>query len=408
MADKVVPVDVRLLVVNWPSDALRGEVTRFCARHAVSRSWFYELRGRAVREEALSALQPRPREPRARHPQAIALEIEELAVRIRKELADQGLDHGPVTVRFHLLQSGVPAPAVSTLARIFNRRGLVIPQPQKRPRSSYRRFVFAQVHECWQLDALEWKLADGSTCVIFQLLDDCSRYLLGSLVAAAETSAAAIAVTRTAIEAFQVPCVFLSDNGVALNRDRLGVTTQLVAYLRGLGAKPITGRPSHPQTQGKDERVHQPLQNWLRAHPAAESIAELQSRVDEFDEYYNHTRPHQSLQMRTPAQALAQGPIALAPQPPSAVPGQEPVRALVRPRRVAANGNISVNKHTIQLGWEHAKTQVTVLWSQTTVNVFDHRGHHIRTVILEPGKTYYGNGRPKGGRHPNRKVSTLT
>jgi putative transposase len=244
--------------------------------------------------------------------------------------------------------------------------------------------------------------------VIFQLLDDCSRYLLASLVAPAETGQAAIAVTRTGIEAFQVPCLFLSDNGSALNRDRLGQTTPLVTYLTGMGAKPITGRPSHPQTQGKDERVHQPLQNWLRAHSTAESMAELQTRVNEFDEYYNHTRPHQSLQMRTPAQALAQGPIAMAPQPPDTAPGRGPARALVRPRRVAANGNISVSKRTIQLGWEHAKTQVTVLHTEATVNIFDRHGHHIRTVILEPGKTYYGNGRPKGGRHPSRKVSTLT
>lgn len=400
-------MDVRVLVINWPSDALRGEVTRFCARHGVSRSWFYELRGRAQSEDTLSMLQPRVREPAARHPQAIPLEIEELAVRIRKELADRGLDHGPLTVRFHLRQRGVPAPAASTLARVFERRGMVIAQPQKRPRSSYRRFAFALVHECWQLDALEWRLADGTKCVIFQLLDDCSRYLLASLVAAAETSQAAIAVTRTGIEAYQVPCLFLSDNGTALNRGRLGQTTALVTYLSGLGAKPITGRPYHPQTQGKNERVHQPLQQWLRAHPTAQTMAELQILVDEFDDYYNHTRPHQSLQMRTPAQALAQGPVAIAP-PPAEPADRGPARALVKPRRVAANGNISVRHHTIQLGWEHAKTQVTVMLTGATVNIFDNHGHHIRSVVLEPGKTYYGNGRPKGGRHPSRKLSTLT
>jgi len=244
--------------------------------------------------------------------------------------------------------------------------------------------------------------------VIFQLLDDCSRYLLASHVAPAETSAAAIAVMQSAIGAFQVPCVFLSDNGVAFNRDRLGVTTRLVAYLTGLGCKPITGRPSHPQTQGKDERVHQPLQNWLRARPAATCLGELQNLVEQFDAYYNNHRPHQSLQMRTPAQALAHGPVAVPPPPPEPGAHRGPARALATPRHVAANGNISVNKHTIQLGWEHAKTHVTVVHTEATINIFDHRGHHIRTVILEPGKTYYGNGRPKGGRHPSRRLSTLT
>lgn len=406
MAVRVVPVDVRAEVVSWPADALRGEVTRFCARHGVSRSWFYEVRRRALSEDALSALQPRPRRQGVRHRQAIAVEVEELAVRIRKELADQGLDHGPVTVRFHLLQAGVHAPAASTLARVFTRRGMVVGQPQKRPRSSYRRFAFAQVHECWQLDAFEWRLADGSKCVIFQLLDDHSRYLLGSLVAPAETSQAAITLVRAAIGRFQVPCLLLSDNGTALNRDRLGQTTGLVSYLSGLGCKPITGRPRHPQTQGKDERVHQPAQNWLRAHQAAASLTALQAEINRFDAYYNNRRPHQALGMQTPAQALADGPIAIPPQPPTRP--STPIRALAQTRHVAANGNISVRKHTIQLGWEHAGTHVTVVHSDALVNVFDTRGRHIRSVVLEPNKTYYGNGRPKGGRHPRRQVSTLT
>ena len=44
MADRVVPVDVRALIVGWPEDAPRGAVTRFCERQGVSRSRFYEIR----------------------------------------------------------------------------------------------------------------------------------------------------------------------------------------------------------------------------------------------------------------------------------------------------------------------------------------------------------------------------
>jgi transposase InsO family protein len=296
-------MDVRALVVAWPEDAGRGEVARFCRVHRVSRSWFYEVRRRAREEPVLAALQPRPRTARTRHRQAVPLAVEELAVRIRKDLAGDGLDHGPVTVRWHLQQLGVAAPATSTLARIFTRRGLVAAQPQKRPRSSYRRFGFGQVHECWQLDAFQWRLADDSRCVVFQLLDDCSRFLIASRVARRETAADAIAVVDHGIAAHQVPCLLLTDNGAAFNQTRRGKTSRLVTHLSGLGCKPITGRPGHPQTQGKDERVHQPLQAWLRAHPTATSLGDLQDLVDAFDQTYNHHRPHQSLAMRTPAPA---------------------------------------------------------------------------------------------------------
>jgi putative transposase len=391
-------MDVRSLVVTWSEDAPRGAVARFVEEHGVSRAWFYEVRARARSEGALAAMQPRSRSSGVRHPQAIPVEVEELAVRIRKELADAGWDHGPLSVRHRLQELGVTAPAASTLARVFTRHGMVVPQPHKRPRSSYRRFEFARVHECWQLDALEWALADGSRCAIFQLLDDHSRYLIASHVAPGERSVDAITVVRSGIERFQVPCLLLSDNGVAFNRDRLGHQTQLVALLTSLGCRPITGRPGHPQTQGKDERVHQTLQRWLRARPAAATHQHLQHLVDEFDDHYNHRRPHQSLSMHTPAYVLTHDPTAIAPEPPDPVIASRPVRA--ETRRVARNGNISVKDITVQLGCEHSSTEVTVITSNSSLDIFGADGLHIRSLILIPGKTYYSNGRPRSYRRP--------
>ena len=193
MADRVVGMDVRAMVVAWPAEAPHGAVARFCREHGVSRSWFYELRARAASEEALSALQPRPR-LLAPMPHATPVEVEELAVRIRKELADGGLDHGPVTVRWHLQRLGVAAPAASTLARIFVRHGMVVAQPRKRPHAATRRFQAGAVHECWQLDAFDWELADGTVVSVLQVLDDRSRFLLACLAAPGETSQAAIEV----------------------------------------------------------------------------------------------------------------------------------------------------------------------------------------------------------------------
>ena len=191
MADRVVPVDVRLEVINWPDQAPRGAVARFCREHGVSRSWFYELRARARTEPALSALQPRRRVMAIPHPQAVPLAVEELAIRIRKELADAGWDHGPLSVREKLREAGLAPPAASTLHRIFVRHGLVSPQPQKRPRPAHHRFEFALVDEAWQGDAYQWALAGGTVCAVFNILDDCSRTLC-SHAAAGETAEASI------------------------------------------------------------------------------------------------------------------------------------------------------------------------------------------------------------------------
>jgi len=393
-------MDVRSMVVAWPEDAPRGAVARFVREHGVSRSWFYDIRSRARLEGTLAALQPRPRVPsQVRHAQAIPAEVEQLAIRIRKELADDGWDHGPVTVRHRLAELGIAAPAASTLARIFTRHGMVVPQPQKRPRSSYRRFTFAMVHECWQLDAFEWFLADGTQCEVFQVLDDCSRFLLASRAAPGERAEDAVAVITTAIDRFQVPCLLLSDNGTALNQNRRGRRTRLVDLLVAQGCRPITGKPRHPQTQGKDERVHATLQRWLRARPAAHTLAELQALIDEFDHAYNHDRPHQALGMRTPARALADGPIAIPPIPPTPTRPSTPKVTAGR-RRVTANGKITVSSAQIQLGTEHARTEVTVITSGNTINVFDGNGNHLRGVVLIPGQRYYGNGLPRSRRIP--------
>jgi putative transposase len=406
MADRVVPVDVRALVVGWPEDAPRGAVTRFCREHEVSSSWFYDLRALVRATDPLTAMRPRPRVVVGRSRQSIPAEVEELAVRIRKELADGGWDHGPLSVGHRLSQLGITAPAASTLARVFTRRGMVTAQPQKRPRSSYRRFQFASVHECWQLDAFQTPLADDSICVVYQVLDDHSLALLGSHVSATETAQGAIAVVDKAIRAHQVPVLLLTDNGAAFNQTRRGLSSQLVTHVRRLGVRAITGRPGHPQTQGKDERVHQTTQRWLRARARPADHAELQELLDQFDEHYNGHRPHQSLGMRTPGEVLRGGPHAVPPLPPEPqAPPAAPVRAVRR--RVATNGKISIRHAAIQLGYEHSNSTVTVVLSGDNVAIFGAHGNHIRSLNLEPGRTYYSNGRPRGWNNSTR-VSRLT
>ena len=74
---------------------------------------------------------------------------------------------------------------------------------------------------------------------------------------------------------------------MAFNRDWLGWSIPLVTHLRDLWCKPITGQPYHPQTEGKNGRVHQTARRWLRAHPATSTLAELQSLTYEFDRVYN-------------------------------------------------------------------------------------------------------------------------
>lgn len=253
------PVDptIRLAIARWPDDAPRGTVTAFCTEHDISRKTFYQILKRARTEGQTVALEPRSRRPKT-SPNATIETLKDQAVAMLNTLKDSGWDHGPISVHDKMVKLGMPAPSVPTLARIFRDRGLVVPAPQKRPRSSYRSFRYPMPNACWQLDATEYVLKGGRKCVIFQLIDDHSRVAVASLVAKTENGADAVKVFQTGIAARGLPQRLLSDNGDALNPIRRGVTSELVAYANSLGIATITGKPYKPTTQGKTKDSIQP------------------------------------------------------------------------------------------------------------------------------------------------------
>ena len=102
-----------------------------------------------------------------------------------------------------------------------------------------------------------------------------------------------------------------------------------------LGIKPITARPHHPQTCGKNERGHQTLQRWLAAQPTAAALVELQALLDRYQAEYNN-RPHQGLD---PNQTPLERRIAAARHTPNPIRPDEPT--LVRHCAVHLRGFLS-------------------------------------------------------------------
>ena len=204
---RVEPVDprVRLAITQWPPDAPRGSVTTFCMEHSISRETFYAIRRRALLEGPAAALEPRSRRPR-QSPAKLTEVVVQQAIGVRAALERSGLDHGPISVHEKMKSLGMaPVPSTASLARIFRDAGVARVEPRKRPRASYRRFVYPQPNACWQLDATEYVLTGGQKCVIFPLIDDHSRLAVASHVSGGETSEAAIAVVMKGIAGHGVP-----------------------------------------------------------------------------------------------------------------------------------------------------------------------------------------------------------
>ena len=198
---------------------------------------------------------------------------------------------------------GGKVPSVATIARLLASVGQVDASPKKRPKSSYIPFVRATVMSLWQLDAFEYRLAGVQIVTVYQLLDDASRYDVGSdAYSRHENSTDAKDVLERAIVACGAPREVLSDNSLAFNQLRAGTIGSVEIFLASKGTRPISGLPGEPTTQGKNERSHQTLIRFLDADRPA-TLEQLRGRVQRFREHYNNRRPHQALEHATPRAA---------------------------------------------------------------------------------------------------------
>src|SRR5215831_4865241 len=96
--------------------------------YGVARSWVYELLDR-YRAEGEAAFEPRSRRPKT-SPSATSPGTVELIVRLRKDLAGQGLDAGPHTIAWHLEHHHRIRVSAATVSRYLARDGLVAPAPR--------------------------------------------------------------------------------------------------------------------------------------------------------------------------------------------------------------------------------------------------------------------------------------
>lgn len=417
------PIDprVRLAISQWPKDAPRGAVSTFCVEHGISRKSFYELRKRVEVDGPAAVLEPKSRRPRS-SPSKLTDEVREQALGVRAALEASGLDHGPISVHDKMHAMGLdPVPSIASLARIFRQTGVARLEPKKKPRSAWRRFVYPAPNACWQLDATEYVLTGGRKCVIFQLIDDHSRYAVASHVAWSETAKAAIVVFDKAVGVHGVPQRLLSDNGLALNPSRRGFVGQLVEHVSRLGTEAITGKPYKPTTQGKNERFHQTLFRYLDKQPLTDTLAGLQTQIDAFDHIYNTERPHQGLPGRvTPQQTWEATEKAEAPRPkpeppllvqavarrfrPAPTPADLPTGT--RTKRLTSAGTFTLAGVNYMVDGKYGFQHVLVITDGDKITVADLDGEilieHTRPA---PGIKYVGNGRPRGGRPSTSQLS---
>jgi len=390
MVQKVVAMETKLRAVL--AAGLDGiNVRSVCEQLEISRQTFYKYK-RRWRAEGPAGLVERSRRPH-NSPGLLSAELEDVIVRLRKELF---VDNGAQTIAYHLAREGWAVPSVSTIHRALVRRGLVTPQPRKRPRSSWRRFVWPRPNDAWQIDATRWVLADGRETWIMDVLDDHSRVLVAARVCTQPTTAAAWDALAHGAAAWGLPAHVMSDNGSCFTgRFLAGGEVDFERTLRQLGIGHIRSTPGHPQTCGKLERSHQTTKGWLGTQPPAVTDGELQDQLDAWRDHYNNRRPHSALKGATPAEGWHANPPA-APGGPILTPPRADLRT------VTGSGSITWDGTRIGLGAAHTATTVLVVARGDHVTIWGASGL-IRELTIDRDRPYQPTGRPPG-RRPHHSI----
>ena len=322
----------------------------------------------------------------------------DLVLRLRKELADAGLDAGADTIGWHLAHRHQTTLSRATIHRILVRAGAVVADPAKRPKSSYIRFQAEQPNETWQSDFTHYRLTGpdgrpGTDVEIITWLDDHSRYALHVSAHRRVTGPIVADTFGQAADQHGYPASTLTDNGMVYTTrfaGGRGGRNDLEHQLRRLHIVQKNSRPSHPTTCGKVERFHQTIKKWLRAQPdQPATLAALQALIDDFVDEYNQRRPHRSLPHRaTPATTYQTRPKA-SPSADRSTDSHDRVRHDI----VSLAGNVTLRTggrlHHIGLGRTYARTRVLLLVHDLHVRVVNAAtGELLRELRIDPTRDY--------------------
>jgi putative transposase len=326
------PMDQKMQFI---ADYLRQtlSIIELCELYHVSRKTGYKWIERYLKHGPLG-LEERSRQPHS-SPHQTPRYVVEAFIELRR--------HHPAWGAKKLLsilqkrQPRWPFPARSTVCDILRRHGLV-------PKTRHRRHIghpgkpTSQIlapNDVWSADFKgHFKTGDGRYCYPLTVADGYSRLLLGCQALSSTRVQEAKPVFTRLFKEFGLPKRIRTDNGVPFATNTLARLSQLSAWWVRLGILPEFIEPGKPQQNGRHERMHRTLKAETTRPPAATRRAQ-QHTFDRFRQEFNCERPHEALDMQTPASRYEVSPREMPTKLP---PLEYPDRFEVR--YVSANGGI--------------------------------------------------------------------
>jgi putative transposase len=332
-------------------DASERTMTELCQRYGISRETGYVWL-RRYRATGVAGLIERHRAAQ-RHPHQTPEEIERMVL----ELRQAHMRWGPRKLK-RVLERDEPGrvwPATSTIGSLLRREGLVVAR-RKRSRTVPYSAPLAHADEAnrvWCADFKGWfRTANGERIDPLTISDAYSRYLLRCQAVEKTDTARVQAIFEAAFREYGMPQAMRTDNGPPFASSAVSGLSRLAVWWIKLGIVPERIAAGHPEQNGRHERMHRTLKEEV-AQPPAENRRQQQRALDDFRQEYNEVRPHEALQMQTPAAVYEPSARAF----PARVPEPEyPESMVVRSVRQHGNFRWGKDKHDVFLS--------EVLWSE--------------------------------------------
>lgn len=316
---------------DWRSARLT--IADLCALYDISRKTGYKWIERYI-EEGPDGLLERSHVAQTVHNKTLP-EVEQAILAMR--LAHPSWGPKKLLHKLGQRQPRLVLPGRSTVADILSRNGLITQRPRRRtighPGKPTQQILLP--NDCWSADFKgQFRTGDGLYCYPLTVTDNYSRFLLEcQALAGTQLEPSKIVFTRL-FKQYGLPRRIRTDNGVPFASHTLGRLSRLSAWWVRLGIFPEFIEPGKPQQNGKHERMHRTLKDETTKPPAANSRAQ-QRKFNAFKREFNEERPHEAIDMNTPAQLYQP---SNRPMPDKLPPLEYPDRFEVR--YVSANGGI--------------------------------------------------------------------
>lgn len=242
---------------------------------------------------------------------------------------------------------GSQLPARCTVATILKKHGLVRKRRSTQKRGHPGRPLTAMLapNGIWTVDFKgQFLTRDGLYCYPLTIVDGFSRFLLACQGLVSVALLPSKEVFRRVFIEYGLPQIIRSDNGIPFASKALHRLTKLSVWWIKLGILPELIEPASPQQNARHERMHRTLKAETTL-PRAGNLTAQQRRFNVFRHEYNDLRPHEALNMATPASCYQPSP---RPFPKKLPVFDYPPHFEVR--RVSRNGGIRWHSNWLNVG----------------------------------------------------------